>query len=203
VRLTRWGHACVTLDSGRGRLVLDLGEWSDAAALTGADAVLVTHHHPDHADADRLALAGLPVAGPAGGALGAATGFTALAVGDDLEVAGFEVSAVGGAHAAVFEGEQVCANLGYLVRAGGVTAYHPGDALHVPDEPVDLVLVPMQAPWLKTAEAMAFLRTVAAPAAIGVHDAQLNDLGRRSANRWLAAASDGYHWLEPGSGIDL
>jgi hypothetical protein len=61
----------------------------------------------------------------------------------------------------------------------------------------------MQARWLKTFEAMDFLRAVEASTAIGIHDAQLNDLGRGSANRWLTSASDGYRWLEPGSGTDL
>ena len=48
-RLTRWGHACIRLDRGGDRLVIDPGVFSDLpGALDGVGAVLVTHEHPDH-----------------------------------------------------------------------------------------------------------------------------------------------------------
>ena len=55
MRLTKLGHSCVRLDKDGAILVIDPGGWSDpAAALDGAAAVLVTHEHPDHLDADAI-----------------------------------------------------------------------------------------------------------------------------------------------------
>ena len=55
MRLTKLGHSCVRLDKDGATLVIDPGGWSDpAAALDGAAAVLVTHEHPDHLDADAV-----------------------------------------------------------------------------------------------------------------------------------------------------
>ena len=55
MRLTKLGHSCVRLDKDGAILVIDQGGWSDpAAALDGAAAVLVTHEHPDHLDADAI-----------------------------------------------------------------------------------------------------------------------------------------------------
>jgi L-ascorbate metabolism protein UlaG (beta-lactamase superfamily)/predicted enzyme related to lactoylglutathione lyase len=201
MRLTRWSHSCVTLEHDGRRLVIDPGEWSEPQALVGADAVLVTHRHGDHVDRSRLEAAGVPVWAPADAQLDSP--WTALAAGDRLSVAGFDVLAVGGAHAAVVPGQPVCTNLGYVVSAGGETVYHPGDALVVPDVAVTTLLVPMQASWLKTAEAIAFLRGVGAARAVGIHDGQVNDRARRSINHWLATSGGtDYQWLAPGTTLD-
>ena len=53
--LSTWGHACVRIERDGRRLVLDPGAFSDPAALDGADAVLITHAHPDHVDPAALA----------------------------------------------------------------------------------------------------------------------------------------------------
>ena len=55
MRFTKLGHSCVRLDKDGAVLVIDPGTFSDAAgALDGATAVMVTHEHPDHLDADAI-----------------------------------------------------------------------------------------------------------------------------------------------------
>ena len=49
MRITKFTHSCVRLE-GDGVLVVDPGEFSERSALDGADAVLITHEHPDHLD---------------------------------------------------------------------------------------------------------------------------------------------------------
>ena len=115
-------------------------------------------------------------------------------------MAGFEVQTVGASHAPVVAGQEVCANLGYVVTADGESVYHPGDALAVPDASVTTLLVPMQASWLKTEEAIGFLRGVRPDRAVGIHDGQVNDRARASINHWLATEGGAdYHWLAPGT----
>ncbi len=193
-------HSCVRLERDGRVLVIDPGVWSEPRALRGADAVLVTHEHIDHVDELRLAGLGVPVYAPAGVDLHsvAAVGVEA---GDTFTAAGFEITAVGGRHAAVLPGQSTCANLGYLVESA---LYHPGDALDAPAVPVDTALVPMQAAWLKTSEAVTFLRAVAPRRAVGIHDGQVNHRGRASINSWLDEESGtDYHWLPPGTSLDI
>ena len=52
--LTKKFHACVRPSFSRRTLVLDPGGFSEADAALGADAILVTHEHPDHFDEGRL-----------------------------------------------------------------------------------------------------------------------------------------------------
>src|SRR5690349_2380051 len=54
LRLTKWGHACVSLTRPSFTIVIDPGVLTEPAALDGADAVLLTHEHPDHFAEDRL-----------------------------------------------------------------------------------------------------------------------------------------------------
>ena len=54
MRITKLGHACVRLEHEGTTLVLDPGVFTDAGALDGADAVLITHEHPDHYLPDHL-----------------------------------------------------------------------------------------------------------------------------------------------------
>jgi L-ascorbate metabolism protein UlaG (beta-lactamase superfamily)/catechol 2,3-dioxygenase-like lactoylglutathione lyase family enzyme len=199
MRLTRWSHACVALESGGRRLVLDPGEWSEPQALDGAHAVLVTHEHGDHADLARLEASGLPVWAPRGADLGGLA-FTPVDPGQTFLVEGFDITAVGGQHAEIVPGQEMCANLGYVVAADGETVYHPGDSVAVPDVPVTTLLVPMQGNWLKTIEAIELIRTVRPDRAVGIHDAMVNDRARVGTNHWLATEGDAeYYWLAPGT----
>jgi L-ascorbate metabolism protein UlaG (beta-lactamase superfamily) len=200
VRITRYTHSCVRIERNGTVLVVDPGIWSEPSALRGADAVLITHEHTDHIDVLRLAGLGVPVYAPTDARI---TGLDVIRVqpGKPFTAAGFAVTPVGARHAQVFEDEPDCANQGYIIEG---RLYHPGDALFVPDQAVETLLVPLQASWLKTAEAISFLRAVGPQRAFGIHDAQINSRGLRGANGWLTEQGrHGYQYLAPGEGFDL
>lgn len=201
--LTRFTHSCVRLEHEGRVLVIDPGIWSEPRALRGCDAVLVTHEHVDHVDVLRLAGLGVPVHVPADAVLvdGERLELVPVRAGDELVAAGFAVRALGGRHGVVYGDQVGCANLGYVVQDG---LYHPGDALHVPDQQVQTLLVPLQAAWLKTAEAIDFIRAIGPRLAIGIHDGQVNERGLQSLNAWLEEQSGtDYRWLPPGTTVEL
>jgi L-ascorbate metabolism protein UlaG (beta-lactamase superfamily) len=197
VRLTKFVHSCVRLDQGGRALVIDPGVWSEPRALVGVDAVLVTHEHVDHIDELRLAGLGVPVYAPEGAGIRHVP-FVPVRSGERFSVAGFEIKVHAGRHAAVVPGQATCPNAGFQV--GGL--YHPGDSLDVPGEKVETLLLPMQASWLKTAEAIAFFQSVAPRRAFGIHDGQINERAIGSINGWFGQRSE-YEWLAPGAEVDL
>jgi L-ascorbate metabolism protein UlaG (beta-lactamase superfamily) len=200
LQLTRFTHACVRLERDGRVLVIDPGIWSEPQALLGAEAVLVTHEHPDHVDALRLAGLGAPVFAPAG--LGISDlPFQALETGEEREIAGFRVHAVGGRHAALLDDQSVVANLGYVIDG---EVYHPGDSLDRPDVPTPTVLVPAAGPWLAVRDAIAFLRDLAPQRAFPIHDVLLTEIGQLAADRWLGSSgAPGYRRLRSGETVTL
>jgi len=183
VRLTKFTHSCVRLDAPGRALVIDPGVFSETeSALSGVDAVLVTHEHPDHIDAGAIrAAAGrspdLRVWCPAPVAeqlsdLGDRV--TTLEPGERVDVAGFQVRTFGGQHALIHPSIPVVANLAYLVDDA---VYHPGDSFAVPEVEVEMLLLPIHAPWSKAAEVLDFMISVRASVVHQIHDGLLNQRG--------------------------
>jgi L-ascorbate metabolism protein UlaG (beta-lactamase superfamily) len=179
VRLTKLGHACLLVEDGDARLLLDPGTFSSGfEGLDGLTGVLVTHQHPDHLDADRLRplLERNPDArlhtDEASAAQLGERGLAAAVVheGDALDL-GTDVRVVGREHAVIHPDVPVVPNVGYLV---GGRFLHPGDAYTVPDADVEVLGMPVGAPWLKAAEAVDYLRAVAPRVAVPIHDGLLS-----------------------------
>ncbi|WP_250400390.1 MBL fold metallo-hydrolase [Streptomyces cellostaticus] len=185
MRLTKKTHACVRLEKGGRTLVIDPGGFGEPDAAAGADAILVTHEHPDHFDEGRLrdALEARPGAElwtlkSVADRLAAAHPGRVHTVGDGdtFTAAGFDVQVHGELHAVIHPDIPRVTNVGYLIDGGRV--FHPGDALTVPGEPVDTLLVPVMAPWNKISEIIDYVREVGPRRALDVHDALLTDLAR-------------------------
>ena len=55
MRITKYGHACLLLEEGSARILIDPGAFSQGfEELTGLTAVLLTHQHMDHVQAKTL-----------------------------------------------------------------------------------------------------------------------------------------------------
>ncbi|MFI7301773.1 MBL fold metallo-hydrolase [Micromonospora aurantiaca] len=209
MQVTKFAHSCLRLEHDGAVLVVDPGVFSDPAALDGADAVLITHEHPDHVDVAALTRAlerrPVPVHGPASlaGVLGdAAEALVTVEPGQSLTVAGTPVRTYGGQHAVIHPDIPVIQNIGYLFAD---VVYHPGDALFVPDDvQVDTLFAPIHAPWSKFSEVVDFIRAVAPRRAYALHDGLLNDNGFGVLDRQYTAMSNtDYRRLEPGTRIDV
>lgn len=187
--MTKFTHACVRLEKDGSALVLDPGNFSEVEeAVAGAAAILITHEHADHFDVGRIAESmrsdpSLEVHAPAGvasqltEALGDDGGARVHAVDPESSytIAGFDVRTFGGQHALIHPHIPVVKNIGYLIDDN---LYHPGDSFIVPHGvQVNTLLVPVHAPWSKTAEVIDFVTAVRAPRAHQIHDALLNETG--------------------------
>ncbi len=203
MKMTKHGHSCVRLEKNDIVLVLDPGTLSRVPeALDGANAILVTHEHPDHIDqeivlafmarepavelyAPRSVAALLANTTPA-----VASRIHPLEAGESAELFGFQVRAVGGQHALIHPRIPVVANLGYVIDE---TLYHPGDSFIVPEgADIRTLLVPLHAPWSKTAEVIDFVIAVRPDQAFPVHDALLNDAGKALVTNLLRSIASSY-----------
>lgn len=180
------GHSCLRLRHDGGALLVDPGIFSPGLDVHlgethGLLAVLVTHGHPDHLDPDLVPL--LEHHGGVGSVhaeAGAAdviqrAGGTpvVLAVGGHHGWGAFELDVVGGRHAVIHPDVPRIGNVGLLLRAGRTTLFHPGDAYDTVPSGVDVLALPLNAPWARVAETVEFVRAVAPQVVVPVHDGLL------------------------------
>jgi L-ascorbate metabolism protein UlaG (beta-lactamase superfamily) len=210
MRITKFTHSCLRVE-GAGVLVVDPGEFSERSALAGADAVLLTHEHPDHVSVDALAeaVAGRPelrifahadVLATLGELADVAT---AVEPGQQFEAAGYRVRVSGGRHAVIHPDIPRIANVAYLIADDTTNLYHPGDSFTVPEDMVDTLFVPLNAPWMKLMEAVDFVRAVRPARAFALHDALLTDAGAKISDGHLERLSGTkYAHVAPGTTID-
>lgn len=188
MRITHLGHACLLVEIGGARLLIDPGTFSpEAQHQRDLDAVLVTHQHPDHLDVDRLPalLEANPgaqlVTDPETAAQLGGKGIDAQALraGDEVEVGTVTVSGVGEMHALIHDDIPRIHNTGMrLTSEGEPSFFHPGDAVDADPGDIDVLAFPLSAPWARSRDMTGFLRRIAAPHAIPVHDALLSEVGR-------------------------
>jgi L-ascorbate metabolism protein UlaG (beta-lactamase superfamily) len=212
MRLTKLEHACVRLEKDGGVLVIDPGVWTSPEAMDGAGAVLITHEHFDHLNADGLRAAlgagpGLQVwanASVAGQFAEFAGRVHVTSHGDTLRIEGFDVAVYGQEHALLHRDIPLVPNTGFMIDG---EVFHPGDALTIPEDPVATLLLPVNAPWLKLSEMIDYARAVDPRRGYAIHDGLLNDRGLGALGNWLPLATGpgggAVTWVAPGTAIDL
>lgn len=211
MRITKFGHACVRVEHEGTTLVLDPGMFTDAEAVEGADAVLITHEHPDHYLPDHLRATDAPVYTVsavaqkiAEDAPEVAERTTVVTPGQELDL-GLPVRAVGELHAVIHPEFPRVFNTGYVITAGEQKVYHPGDALTPPEEYVDLLLLPVCAPWMRASEAVEFAREVKAPRNVAIHDRVYSEAGLGIVAQHMNAflPKEGMEYIRLADGQDL
>ncbi|MGB2947716.1 MAG: MBL fold metallo-hydrolase [Rhodococcus sp. (in: high G+C Gram-positive bacteria)] len=186
MRLTHFGHSCVLVELNGTTVLLDPGNFSHGfEGITGLDAILITHQHPDHVDLERLPalLQANPSAQLYADPMTASQlgeRWTTTNAGNVFTVGGIQVTGVGGTHAVIHPELPTIDNTGYLLGTPENPAqlFHPGDSLFVPEQKVDVLAIPAAAPWSKISETVDFLRAVAPRAAFPIHQAIVAEQAR-------------------------
>lgn len=187
MNIIRFGHAALLIETDDARILIDPGRFSDTwHELTELDAVLVTHEHADHVDPANLA--GL-VANNAGArliveeavkAICGSQGLDAesVAPGDTVELGRTRVEVAGGRHAVIHESIPRVGNVGFVLSEGdGPRLFHPGDSYEYPLEGIDVLALPLTAPWAKAGATADFLAAVHPAQAFPIHDAIVSERG--------------------------
>lgn len=209
MKLTKYDHACLTLEKNDRLIVIDPGTFTrDFTVPNDVSAIVVTHQHADHFDPDLIAaiyatsprallLADRSIIDLVPDSRG-----HAVTAGDKVDVDGFDLEFFGGTHANIHASLPTIANIGVLVDD---TLYYPGDSLTLPGKPVDILALPAAAPWLKISEAIDFMTAVRPRFAFPTHDAVLSDLGKRVHDTMLeqAAKSAGITYQRLQSPIEI
>lgn len=193
------GHSAVRFESEGKTLVIDAGVWNDTRVFEQVDAFLITHEHFDHCDAGRIAGALIARMDAQVWAPGSAVELLLEAgapanqlhrveSGTEFVAAGFQVSTHGGLHATIHPALPEVQNIAYLVDG---RVYHPGDSFAAPKgSSVELLFLPVAAPWLDLHGAADFTEAVGPSIAVPIHDDVLSAAGKEVTDHMLHAIFD-------------
>jgi L-ascorbate metabolism protein UlaG (beta-lactamase superfamily) len=146
---------------------------------------VITHEHPDHYLPDHLQRTDAPIftieavaARMRDDVPDVAERVTVVEPGESFDP-GIPAVAVGELHAVIHPDLPRFHNSGYVFSLGDTTVYHPGDALTLVEQPIDVLCVPVCAPWMRAAEGIDFARAVGAPRNLAIHDRIYSEAGLR------------------------
>lgn len=193
MQLTKYEHACFTVEKDNQLLVVDPGEWSsDFISPSNVVAIVITHDHGDHFDHEQLEA--IIDENPDAVIVGPETVTSQIEVfqtktvqpGDSLDIGPFHLEFFGGTHAVIHPSIPAAVNIGILIND---LLYYPGDSFVLPGRPVDTLALPVAAPWLKISEAMDFLTQIRPRLAFPTHDAVLSQIGKELVDGRLNATA--------------
>ncbi|MCK8615755.1 MBL fold metallo-hydrolase [Gordonia sp. C13] len=190
MQITHFGHSCLLVEIDGTKVLFDPGNFSHGfEGISGLDAILITHQHPDHCDVAKLPdlVAANPdavlYADPQTTAQlngdDVAGAWTAAQGGDQIEIGSLTARFTGGRHAVIHPEIPVIDNVAYILGTAEKPGQfmHPGDSFYIPFEHVDVLALPSAAPWMKLSESVDYLRAMAPRVAVPIHQAVLSDAG--------------------------
>lgn len=193
MELIKFGHACFVATKNGQSIVVDPGSLSsDFTPPATVVAIVVTHLHGDHWDANQLkSMPGVPIFAPHDAVEAmkeSDIAAEAVKPGDIRRVSEFSLQFTSGEHARIHPDTPMCQNVGVLIDNGEI--YYPGDSFDDPGVPVKALALPIAAPWMKTSEGMDFLARVKPERAFPTHDAILSDAGKGFVDNWMKMAAE-------------
>ena len=149
MKITKFGHCCLLLETKGKRILVDPGRFSDSQnELTDIDIVLITHEHGDHChtesvqkivekNSDVVIVTNTSVAN----LLRSLSIDVYVLEGRDVAtITDVALEAFDGPHVEIFESFGIVQNTGYFVENH---FFFPGDAYTIPHKPVTVLALPV------------------------------------------------------------
>jgi L-ascorbate metabolism protein UlaG (beta-lactamase superfamily) len=170
MKITRYFQSCLLVEEGNARILIDPSAHEKDRDFGKLDAVLYTHEHSDHFDADlakTFVEEGIaPVYANASTAKQIDASKTEVTDGQEFDVAGVEIKVYELPHCLMWDGGEGPQNTGYLINE---KLFLPGDGKELKGLSVDILAVPINGPDVSMMDAYNFAKQVSAKQLIPVH----------------------------------
>ena len=181
MKIKKLGHSCFVVEAKAGiRVMTDPGAFSTLQnEEKNISAILITHEHQDHFNIDSLKKVfgnnpeAIVITQTAIGKILDEAGikYTKIEDGQSYDLGGVKILGFGDMHAEIYGTYGRVQNTGYMI---GSLCY-PGDSFAKPNVQVDILALPVAAPWLKLKDAIDYAKDIKPRVVFSVHDAILSE----------------------------
>lgn len=197
MKLTKYEHACFTLEKDGRLLVVDPGAFTtDLGSPDNVFAIVVTHEHADHFDPATL---GALIAHNPNATVYAHENITkqfgdtlphqAVSAGETVTIEPFVLEFFGGEHAVIHSSFSIVANLGVMIND---SVYYPGDSFTEPGKPIKVLALPVTAPWMRISEAIDYVSKLKPNLVFPTHDGVASEFGKQLPDRMIPKFVENY-----------
>jgi L-ascorbate metabolism protein UlaG (beta-lactamase superfamily) len=175
MKVTKYPQSCLILEQDGKRILIDPGSFVSqkykASDLGSVDGILITHEHQDHVDPELLKEivgdSSIPVVANQSSAKLLGDIVTKIVNDEDeLEVAGFKITARELDHCDMVDGTPGPQNTGYVVNGA---FFHPGDGISIENLTVNSTAVPIAGPDISPKDVHQFIKQVGCKVVIPIH----------------------------------
>ncbi|TSC96542.1 MAG: beta-lactamase domain-containing protein [Parcubacteria group bacterium Athens1014_26] len=176
MKITKFGHCCLLIEENGARILIDPGSYSTQQnTVKNIDIVIITHNHQDHFQMDSLKaiLKNNPqakiITNKSIGALLEREGivFNVVENGQSITEKGILIEGFGDKHALIHSSRPSIQNTGYFIAN---KLFYPGDAFINPQKQIDILALPVSAPWETIAESIDYALELKPKICFPVHD---------------------------------
>lgn len=179
MKVTKIGHCCLLVEYKNKRILTDPGAWSTSQnALSDIDIILITHEHVDHLHIDSLKII-LQNNQQAKIITNTSVGillnkeditYTIIEDGQQEYLYSILIEGFGSCHEEIYKELGQVENTGYFIDN---KLFYPGDAFTNPGKPVEILALPIVAPWTTFKKAMEYALEIKPTYIFPVHDGML------------------------------
>ncbi len=179
MKVTKLGHCCLVIEIRGVRFLTDPGNYTTSQnEAKNIDCVVISHEHTDHLHVESVKTIlknnpnAIVVSNDSVGKILSKENipFIKVADGESYKIRDVVITGHGLKHAPIYKEYEQVENTGYFFDE---KLFYPGDALTIPNQPVDILAFPVTGPWIKISEAMDYALAVKPRIAFPVHDANL------------------------------
>lgn len=189
MKITKFEHACFVVENEGQSLVVDPGAFTgDFVVPENVVAIVITHEHQDHFNKTKIE----EIIGKNPEAIIIAhekiteqldsLKTQSVIANEGTAIGHFELEFYGGEHATIHSSIPVIPNLGVMING---KIFYPGDSFVNPERTIEVLALPVGAPWLKLSETIDYLLATKPSLSFPTHDAVLSNAGKQLCDRML------------------
>lgn len=179
MKITKLGHCCLLIEHKDKRILTDPGAYSTTQNdVMNIDLVLITHEHTDHLHVESLQeiLKNNPqakiITNTSVGKILSEKGisFDILEDGQNTSFESILLEAFGTKHEEIYKELGLVQNTGFFIDN---KLFYPGDAFTNPQKPVEILALPIVAPWTTFKTAIEYALEISPKITFPVHDGMI------------------------------